>query len=45
MVEQTELSKKNDFFFLLNQIQSILLLHAAKRPLCPENGIIEWNNQ
>lgn len=38
MIEQTELTKKHDFFFLLNQIQSRLLMHTSKRPLCPDNG-------
>lgn len=38
MIEQTELTKKHDFFHLLNQIQTRLLIHASKRPLCPDNG-------
>lgn len=38
MIEQSELSKKHDFFFLLNQIQTRLLTHSSKKPLCPENG-------
>lgn len=40
MVEQVELSKKQDFLFLMNQVQARLLLHSSKKPICPENGFI-----
>jgi hypothetical protein len=41
MVEQVELTKKQDFLYLMNQVQARLLLHASKKPIYPENGACE----